>query len=211
MARYTGPVCRLCRREGQKLFLKGTRCSTEKCAVSRRTFAPGQHGQGQMRKKVSNYGTQLREKQKVKRIYGLLEAQFRHYFRIAARSKGVTGIMLLQLLERRLDNVVFRMNLATSRSEAREIVQHGFVYVNDKRVDIPSYTVKVGNVITVKTKKEPTIKMLKERREALMDRLIPKWLEVDKTEFKAKVIDVPTKEDIGFPIQEQLIVELYSK
>lgn len=211
MARYTGAVCRLCRREGQKLFLKGTRCTTEKCAVSRRTFAPGQHGQGQMRKKESNYGTQLREKQKVKRMYGLLEAQFRHYFRIAARSKGVTGIMLLQLLERRLDNVVFRMNLASSRSEAREIVQHGFVYVNDKRVDIPSYTVKIGNVIAVKAKKEAMIKMLKERREALTDRLIPKWLEVDKDEFKAKVIDVPTKEDIGFPIQEQLIVELYSK
>lgn len=211
MARYTGAVCRLCRREGQKLFLKGTRCSTEKCAVSRRTFAPGQHGQGQMRKKESNYGTQLREKQKVKRIYGLLEAQFRHYFRIAARSKGVTGIMLLQLLERRLDNVVFRMNLATSRSEARELVQHGFVYVNDKRVDRPSFTVKIGNVITVKPKKETMAKMLKERRESLADRLIPKWLEADKTEFKAKVIEVPTKEDIGFPIQEQLIVELYSK
>ena len=211
MARYTGPSCRLCRREGQKLFLKGTRCNTEKCAVSRRDFAPGQHGQGQMRKKESNYGTQLREKQKVKRIYGLLEAQFRHYFRIAARSKGVTGIMLLQLLERRLDNVVFRMNLATSRAEAREIVQHGFVYVNDKRVDIPSFTVKVGNVIFVKPKKEKMIKSLKERREALTDRLVPKWLELDKNEFKAKVIDVPTKEDIGFPIQEQLIVELYSK
>lgn len=211
MARYTGAVCRLCRREGQKLFLKGTRCSTDKCAVSRRSFAPGQHGQGQMRKKESNYGTQLREKQKVKRMYGVLEAQFRHYFRIAARSKGVTGIMLLQLLERRLDNVVFRMNLATSRSEARELVQHGFVYVNDKRVDRPSFTVKIGNVVTVKPKREPMIKMLKERKESLADRLIPKWLEVDKTEFKAKVIEVPTKEDIGFPIQEQLIVELYSK
>lgn len=211
MARYTGPTCRLCRREGQKLFLKGTRCATEKCAISRRAFVPGQHGKGQMRKKESNYGTQLREKQKVKRIYGLLEAQFRHYFKIAARSKGVTGIMLLQLLERRLDNVAFRMNLATSRSEAREIVQHGFVYVNDKRVDIPSYTVKVGDVISVKPKKESMIKMLKERRELLTDRLIPKWLEIDKNEFKAKIVDVPTKEDIGFPIQEQLIVELYSK
>lgn len=211
MARYTGPACRLCRREGQKLFLKGTRCMTGKCAISRRAFVPGQHGQSQMRKKESNYGTQLREKQKVKRIYGLLEAQFRHYFKIAARSKGVTGIMLLQLLERRLDNVVFRMNLATSRSEAREIVQHGFVYVNDKRVDIPSYTVKVGEGISVKPKKESMIKMLKERRELLTDRLIPKWLEVDKNEFKAKIVAVPTKEDIGFPIQEQLIVELYSK
>src|SRR3989338_7640763 len=193
MARYTGAVCRLCRREGIKLFLKGTRCATEKCAVSRRAFAQGQHGQGQMRRKESNYGTQLREKQKVKRMYGLLEAQFRHYFRIAARSKGVTGVMLLQLLERRLDNVVFRMNLATSRSEAREIVQHGFVYVNNKSVDIPSYTVKVGNEISVKTKKESMAKVLKERREALTDRIIPKWLEVDKNEFKAKVVGVPTK------------------
>ena len=211
MARYTGAVCRLCRREGIKLFLKGTRCSTEKCAVSRRSFAPGQHGQGQMRKKESNYGTQLREKQKVKRIYGLLEAQFRHYFRIAARAKGVTGIMLLQLLERRLDNVIFRMNLATSGSEARELVNHGFVYVNNKRVDIPSYTVKLGEEVTLKTKKEPMIKQLKERRESLTDRLVPKWLELDKNEFKAKIVAMPTKEDIGFPIQEQLIVELYSK
>ena len=211
MARYTRASCRLCRREGQKLFLKGTRCSTEKCAVSRRDFAPGQHGQNQMRKKESNYGTQLREKQKVKRLYGLLEAQFRHYFRIAAKSKGVTGIMLLQLLERRLYNVIYRMNLASSRPEARQIVQHGLVYVNGKRVDIPSYTVKVGNVVTVKPKKETAIKALKEKRETLTDRLVPKWLELDKEEFKAKVVDVPKKEDIGFPIQEQLIVELYSK
>lgn len=211
MARYTGPSCRLCRREGVKLFLKGARCSTEKCAMTRRTFAPGQHGQGQMRKKESNYGMQLREKQKVKRIYGLLERQFRHYFRIAEHSKGVTGIMLLQLLERRLDNVVFRMNLATSRSEARELVQHGFVYVNNKRVDIPSYTVQVGNEVSVKPRKEAMIKQLKERREALTDRLVPKWLDADKAEFKAKVVNVPAKEDIGFPIQEQLIVELYSK
>ncbi|MBI5124508.1 MAG: 30S ribosomal protein S4 [Candidatus Omnitrophica bacterium] len=211
MARYTGPSCRLCRREGIKLFLKGTRCSTEKCVVSRRAFAPGQHGQGKMRKKESNYGLQLREKQKVKRIYGLLEKQFKHYFRTAARAKGVTGVMLLQLLERRLDNVIFRMNLATSRSEAREIVQHGFVYVNKKRVDIPSYTVKVGDEVALKTKKEAMAKSLKERREALTDRLVPKWLELDKDEFKAKIIGLPLKEDIGFPIQEQLIVELYSK
>jgi small subunit ribosomal protein S4 len=211
MARYTGPVCRLCRREGIKLFLKGTRCNTEKCGVSRRAFAPGQHGQGQMRKKESNYGIQLREKQKVKRIYGLLEAQFKHYFKIAARAKGVTGIMLLQLLERRLDNVIFRMNLATSRSEAREIVNHGFVRVNGKRVDISSYTVKLGDEILLKAKNEPMIKQFKERRESLTDRLVPKWLELDKNEFKAKVVAMPTKEDIGFAIQEQLIVELYSK
>lgn len=211
MARYTGPSCRLCRREGAKLFLKGTRCTTEKCAVSRRDFSPGQHGQGQMRKKESNYGTQLREKQKVKRIYGVLERQFRHYFKIAERSKAVTGIMLLQLLERRLDNVIFRMNIAASRSEARELVQHGFVYVNNKRVDIPSYTIKRGDEVSVKPRKEAFAKQLKEKRESLTDRLIPKWLEVDKTEFKAKMVAEPTKEDIGFQIQEQLIVELYSK
>jgi len=211
MARYTGAVCRLCRREGQKLFLKGTRCNTEKCAVTRRSFAPGQHGQAQLRKKESNYGLQLREKQKVKRMYGLLEAQFRHYFKIASRAKGVTGIMLLQLLERRLDNVIFRMNLATSRSEARELVQHGFIYVNNRRVDRPSFTVKLGDDIVLKTKKETMAKQLKERRESLTDRLIPKWLDPSKDEFKAKIVAMPTKEDIGFPIQEQLIVELYSK
>ena len=151
MARNTGPSCRMCRREGAKLFLKGSRCVSDKCAFSRRESAPGQHGD--MRKKESNYGVQLREKQKVKRIYGMLERQFKHFFREAERAKGVTGLTLLQLLERRLDNVIFRMNLATSRSEARELVQHGFVYVNNKRVDIPSYTVKLGDEITLKTKR----------------------------------------------------------
>ena len=211
MARYTGPSCRLCRREGVKLFLKGARCSTEKCAVSRRSFPPGQHGQNQMRKKTSNYGTQLREKQKVKRIYGILEKQFRHCFRIAERAKGVTGLTLLQLLERRLDNVIFRVNFASSRSEARELVQHGFVYVNNKRVDIPSYTVKVGEEVAIKTKKDTMAKAIKDRRESLTDRLIPKWLDVDKADLKAKIVDMPKKEEIGFQIQEQLIVELYSK
>ena len=208
MARNIRPSCRLCRREGIKLFLKGSRCLTDKCAVARRSFAPGQHGQ--VRKKESNYGTQLREKQKVKRIYGVLEKQFRHYFRIAERAKGVTGITLLQLLERRLDNVIFRINLASSRSEARQLVGHGFVYVNNKRVDIPSYTVKVGEDVSVKAK-EPVVNRLKETREALKDRVIPKWLAADATELKAKVTAIPTKEDVGFPIQEQLIVELYSK
>ena len=211
MARYTGPSCRLCRREGVKLFLKGTRCSTEKCALSRRSFAPGQHGQNQMRKKTSNYGTQLREKQKVKKIYGVLEKQFRHSFRIAERAKGVTGLTLLQLLERRLDNVIFRANFASSRPEARELVQHGFVYVKNKRVDIPSYTVKLGEEVTVKPKKEAMAKAIKERRESLTDRVIPKWLDVDKNDLKAKIVDMPKKEEIGFQIQEQLIVELYSK
>ena len=208
MARNTGPSCRLCRREGMKLFLKGSRCMGEKCAISRRDYAPGQHGQ--IRKKESNYGLQLREKQKVKRIYGVLERQFKHYFRIAERSKGVTGIMLLQLLERRMDNIIFRMNLANSRSEARQIVQHGFAYVNNKRVDIPSYTAKVGDEISVKTKEARAAK-IKETFEALKDRMIPKWLEVDGQNLKAKIVNQPSKEDVGFPIQEQLIVELYSK
>lgn len=208
MARNIRPSCRLCRRENAKLFLKGARCITEKCAFSRRSFPPGQHGQ--MRKKESNYGIQLREKQKVKRIYGVLERQFRHYFDIAEHSKGVTGIMLLQLLERRLDNVVFRMNLANSRAEARQIVQHGFVCVNNKRVDIPSYTVKPGDEVSIKVK-EARQKRLSETFEALKDKAIPKWLEVDPKSFKSKIVAQPTKEDVGFPIQEQLIVELYSK
>ena len=208
MARNTGPSCRLCRKEGLKLFLKGSRCISDKCAFNRRGFPPGQHGQ--MRKKESNYGVQLREKQKVKRIYGVLEKQFRHCFRIAERSKGVTGIMLLQLLERRLDNTVFRMNLASSRSEARQLVQHGLVYINNKRVDIPSYTVKAGEEVSVKAK-EKALKAVRERFESLKDRAIPKWLEIDIQSLKGKVTAMPTKEDVGFPIQEQLIVELYSK
>ena len=208
MARNIGPSCRLCRREKIKLFLKGSRCMTEKCALTRRSYAPGQHGQ--IRKKESNYGLQLREKQKVKRIYGVLERQFRHYFDIAERSKGVTGITLLQLLERRLDNVIFRMNFANSRSEAREIVQHGFVYVKGKRLDVPSYTVRAGEEVSIKAK-DAMQKRLSETHEALKDRPIPKWLEVDAKAFKGKVTALPTKEDVGFPIQEQLIVELYSK
>ncbi|MBN2453718.1 MAG: 30S ribosomal protein S4 [Candidatus Omnitrophica bacterium] len=208
MARHIQPSCRLCRREGAKLFLKGSRCVTDKCAMSRRDYAPGQHGQ--IRKKESNYGLQMREKQKVKRIYGVLERQFRHYFQIAERSKEVTGIMLLQLLERRLDNIIFRINLASSRAEARQLVQHGRVYVNGKRVDIPSYTAKLGEEISVKASEKFT-KALKERFEILKDRALPKWLEVDGQSLKAKVTAMPTKEDVGFPIQEQLIVELYSK
>lgn len=208
MARNTGPSCRLCRREGAKLFLKGSRCVSDKCALTRREYAPGQHGQ--IRKKDSNYGLQMREKQKVKRIYGVLERQFKHYFHIAERSKEVTGIMLLQLLERRLDNVIFRMNLGNSRQEARQLVQHGRVYINGKRVDIPSYTVKLGDEVSVKAS-EKTMKVLKDRIEALKDRPMGKWLTVDTAALKAKVSAVPTKEDVGFPIQEQLIVELYSK
>ncbi len=208
MARNTGPSCRLCRREGGKLFLKGTRCISDKCSISRREYAPGQHGQ--IRKKESNYGLQMREKQKVKRIYGVLERQFKHYFHIAESSKEVTGIMLLQLLERRLDNVLYRMNLGNSRSEARQLVQHGRVYVNGKRVDIPSYTVKLGEEVSIKVS-EKTLKLLREKFESLKDRATAKWLQVDDKNLKAKVAAMPTKEDVGFPIQEQLIVELYSK
>lgn len=211
MARYTDSSCRLCRREKQKLFLKGTRCASDKCGVAKRPFPPGQHGATQIRKKESNYGVQLREKQKVKRLYGVLEKQFRHYFRIAERAKGVTGITLLQLLERRLDNVIFRMNLAGSRAEARQAVQHGLVYVNNKRVDVPSFTVALGDEVTLKTKREKFVKKVKENQETFKDRVIPKWLQVVPNELKSKVIAMPTKDDVGFPIQEQLIVELYSK
>ena len=208
MARNTGPSCRLCRREGAKLFLKGTRCISDKCAYNRRDFPPGQHGLA--RKKESNYGVQLREKQKVKRIYGMLEKQFRHFFRTAERAKGVTGLTLLQLLERRLDNVIFRMNFASSRSAARQIVQHGRVYVNGKRVDIPSYTVKNGEEVSIKVK-DPVKKRLIETFESLKDRAVPRWLDVDQANLKSKIVAMPTKDDVGFPIQEQLIVELYSK
>ncbi len=208
MGRDTGPSCRLCRAEGMKLFLKGARCQTEKCTFTRRQGSPGQHGR--LRKKVSNYRIQLREKQKVKRIYGMREEQFHHFFWIAERSKGVTGLTLLQLLERRLDNVIFRMALATSRNMARQAVQHGSVYVNSKRVDIPSYLVNVGQTIEVRGK-EKKMKALKETCESMKDRAIPAWLEVDREHFKGKVTALPTKEDVGFPIQEQLIVELYSK
>ena len=179
----------------------------EKCPVAKRQVAPGQHGR--LRKKESNYGIQLREKQKGKRIYGMLEKQFRHFFRIAERSKGGSGIMLLQLLERRLDNVVFRMCLGSSRSAARQIVQHGSIYVNSKRVDIPSYIVKVGDTVELRGK-EDRVKALKELRDELKDRMIPKWLECESDNLKARVISLPAKEDTGFPIQEQLIVELYS-
>jgi small subunit ribosomal protein S4 len=211
MARYTDASCRLCRREKQKLFLKGSKCPTDKCPFSRRSFPPGQHGATQVRKKESNYGIQLREKQKVKRLYGLLEKQFKHYFKIAERAKGVTGLTLLQLLERRLDNVIFRMNLASSRAEARQAVQHGLVYVNNKRLDIPSYTVALGDEVMLKAKKETLIKKVKENQEAFKDRVVPKWLVVTPNEFKSKIVAMPTKDDVGFPIQEQLIVELYSK
>jgi small subunit ribosomal protein S4 len=209
MARYIDAVCRLCRRETEKLFLKGTKCFTEKCPVSRRAYAPGQHGQNR-RRKLSNYGLQLREKQKVRRIYGVLEKQFRRYFAIASKSKGVTGKLLLQLLERRLDNVVFRLGLATSRSQGRQIVRHNQIYVNSKRVNIPSYLVSKDDIVQLKTKEKAKAK-IKENLEISKDRAVPGWLEFNPSELTARVVRLPEKEDIQQQIQEQLIVELYSK
>ena len=206
MARYTGAVCRLCRREGQKLFLKGQRCYTEKCAVKR--GVPGQHGQS--RRKMSEYGLQMREKQKTKRYYGLLESQFRKYFDMANKMQGVTGENLLSLLESRLDNVVYRLGFATSRPEARQLVLHGHFNVNGKRVDIPSYLVSVGEVVSVcdKSKSSPKIKAVLEVTDS---KLIPKWLELNREGLEAKVVAVADREDIDLPIEEHLIVELYSK
>ncbi len=211
MARYIDAVCRLCRRQGEKLFLKGTRCTTEKCAVTKRAYPPGQHGQGgKRRSKLSNYGLQLKEKQKVKRIYGVLEKQFRRYFQIASKSKGVTGKVLLQLLERRLDNVVFRMGLGLSRAQARQIVRHNLISVNSRRVNIPSYFIAEGDIVQV-TAKEKAQKKLKENLELAKDRTIPTWLEFNSTDLSAKVLRLPDRDDIQQTIQEQLIVELYSK
>lgn len=209
MARYINAVCRLCRREGEKLFLKGTKCFTEKCPAAKRAYAPGQHGKSK-RQKLSNYGLQLREKQKVKRMYGVLERQFRRYFNIAAKTKGVTGKVLLQLLERRLDNVVFRLGLAISRAQARQIVRHNLIYVNSKRVNIPSYLIDKDDIVQVKTK-EKALNKIKENLEISKDRTVPSWLELNPKEFAARVLRLPEKEDIQQPIQEQLIVELYSK
>lgn len=208
MGRYIGPACRLCRRHGEKLFLKGARCNSPKCALARRSYPPGQHGY--LKAKLSNYALQLREKQKVKRMYGILEKQFRRLFRIAEKTKGVTGRILLQLLERRLDNVIFRLGLGVSRAQARQIVRHNFVYVNSRRVNIPSYLVKEGDIIQIKAKDKAKEK-LKENLEISKERIIPNWLEFNPSEWKAKVLRLPEKEDIPQEIQEQLIVELYSK
>jgi small subunit ribosomal protein S4 len=209
MARYINAVCRLCRRQGEKLFLKGTKCFTEKCPVAKRSFPPGQHGQS--KQKLSNYGLQLKEKQKVRRMYGILERQFRRYFKIASKTKGVTGKVLLQLLERRLDNVIFRLGLAISRSQARQIVRHNFIYINSKRVNIPSFLVNKGDLIALKAKAETAQKKIRENLEISKDRTLVSWLEFNPGELTAKVLRLPEKEDIQQPIQEQLIVELYSK
>lgn len=208
MARYIGAVCRLCRREGEKLFLKGERCYTGKCAIDRRPYAPGQHGK--RRTKVSEYGLQLREKQKAKRIYGVLETQFRNYFEEADRKKGITGENLLILLECRLDNVAYRAGLGRSRTEARQIVRHNHITVNGKKVNIPSYQVKVGDVIEVKEKSQG-IQRFKDIFEVTSAISIPEWLEVDFENYTIKVVDIPTRDQIGIPVQETLIVELYSK
>ncbi len=208
MARYTGPRCRLCRREGSKLFLKGDRCFSEKCAFERRSYAPGQHGKGRI--KVSDYGIRLREKQRVRRIYGVKESQFRRYFEIADRQKGVTGTNLLVLLERRLDNVVYRLGFADSRSQARQLVKHGHFLVNGRRVDIPSFQVKVGDEIRVREKSKDIVPIV-QAIEAVARRGVPDWLELDADNRKGVVKAVPERSHITMPIQEQYIVEFYSK
>ncbi len=209
MARYIGPVCRLCRREGMKLFLKGERCYTDKCAIEKRNFAPGQHGKTR-KAKLAGYGIQLREKQKVKRIYGVLEDQFRRYFETAERTRGITGATLLQLLERRLDNVIYRLGLSTSRSQGRQLVRHGHFLINGKKVDIPSYSLKQGDVITVlgRSQKNTTIE---HAIQEVKGRGIPEWLSFDPASISGRVVSMPTREQINLPVQEQLIVELYSK
>lgn len=209
MARYTGSVCRLCRRENLKLFLKGDRCFSDKCAFDRRGFPPGQHGQRRGRK-ISDYGIQLREKQKVKRIYGLSEKQFRLFFSRAARHKGVTGTNLLVMLERRLDNVVYRMGFVNSRTQGRHLVRHGHFTVNGKRVDIPSFLVKDGDEIEVREKSRK-VQVIQDALDAVVRRGIPQWIDLDKDNFKGSVKGFPVREDITMPIQEQLIVELYTK
>jgi len=208
MARYTGPVCRLCRREGLKLFLKGERCYTDKCGIQRRAYAPGQHGQG--RKKMSEYGMQLREKQKCRRYYGVLESQFEKYFEMANKKVGVTGENLLTILESRLDNVVYRLGFGTSRPEARQLVTHGHFTINGKKVDIPSYLVKPGEVITVKDASRGSEK-IKAVLESTASKAIPKWLDLDRNTLSAKVVALADREDIDLPLEEHLIVELYSK
>ncbi len=208
MARYSGPVCRICRRENQKLFLKGDRCYSEKCAFERRGYPPGQHGQGRI--KFSEYGLQLREKQKIKKMYGLLEKQFRAAFEAADRSKGITGSNLLSLLERRLDNVTYRSGFANSRAEARQLVRHGHFWVNGKRVNIPSYLVGKGDVVEVREKSR-NVARIGEAVENSKRREIPQWLELDAATQKSRVRDLPARDDVTAPMSERLVVELYSK
>ena len=208
MANYNGPVCRICRREGVKLFLKGTRCMTEKCAIERRSYPPGQHGQG--RSRVTDYSAQLREKQKLRRMYGVQERQFRGIFRRAELQGGVTGENLLRLLEQRLDNVVYRIGFALSRRQARQLVNHGHILLNGKKADIPSLTTSVGDVITVKSKSHELL-AIKSALEVTEGRGASNWIEVDHGAFRGTINALPTKDDIGAPVNEQVIVELYSR
>lgn len=208
MARYTEASCKLCRREGMKLYLKGERCYKDKCALEKKSYPPGQHGQ--LRKKLSDYGVQLREKQKVKRIYGMLEGQFRLYFEKASRMEGITGENLLQLLERRLDNAVYRAGFASSRTQARQLVRHNHFTVNGKKVNIPSYILKVGDVIELKEKSRDNV-LIKESLETSDGRGVADWMTINKDSFKATVNRLPERGDIAYDIQEHLIVELYSK
>lgn len=209
MARDTDAACRRCRREGLKLFLKGDRCYSDKCSFERRAYAPGQHGQARF-KKQSDYAVQLREKQKVKSMYGMLEGQFRHYFQKAEQQKGVTGENLLIMLERRLDNAIFRMGFASSRSQARQMVRHKHVLVNGKKVNIPSFLVSIGDEITIKEKSRANT-LINESLDAVERRGVPSWIEMDRAAYKAKIKALPNREELTMPIQEQLIVELYSK
>ena len=208
MARYTGPACRLCRREGKKLYLKGERCVSGKCAIDRRNTAPGQHGANT--KKLKEYGKQTREKQTARRYYGVLEKQFKNYYDEAARQQGMTGENLLKILERRFDNVVYRMGLASSRKEARQLVLHGHFTLNGKKANIPSILVRSGDVVAVAENFKKSVKC-KELVEALETKTSPKWIEVDKTNLVAKIVALPEREDVDFDFEEQLIVELYSK
>ncbi len=208
MARYTGPACKLCRREGRKLFLKGERCTTGKCALDRRHTAPGQHGA--QNKKLREYGLQLREKQTAKRYYGVLEGQFKNYFDKAEKAEGLTGENLLNILETRFDNVVYRMGMASSRREARQLVLHGHFRLNGEKATIPSMLLKAGDVVSIRDESKSSVR-IKELIEGLQSQIAPKWLDVDKENVKAKIVALPKREDIDFDFNEQLIVELYSK
>ncbi len=209
MARYTDAVCRLCRRETVKLFLKGQRCLTEKCAIEKRNFVPGQHGKSR-RARIQGYGLQLREKQKLRRLYGVLEAQFRNYFQKAFASKGVTGDLLLSMLERRLDNTVYRLGMASSRPQARQLVRHGHILVDNRKVNIPSFQVNEGQVIKVREKSR-NLSLIQNALDLAANQGIPSWLALDRENFSGRVSGTPTKEDMNFPIQVQMVVELYSK
>ncbi|MDI9548383.1 MAG: 30S ribosomal protein S4 [Chloroflexota bacterium] len=211
MARYSDAVCKLCRREGQKLFLKGERCLSPKCAIERRNYPPGEHGKkATFRRKVSDYGMQLREKQKARRIYGVMERQFRRYFREATRLPGLTGAMLLAMLERRLDNVVYRMGFADSRAQARQLVLHGHFEVNGRKTDVPSFNVSVGDVVTVRESSRGSV-YFKDRMQIMEDSRIPAWLSIDLAGMRGSVVNEPSREDIEIPLNEQLIVEYYSR